>query len=261
MSYPKDAPTYIPKALFVKYLDDYMERFKIQPKYLTSVESSKYDNDNKCWSIVARDMADCTTTNFIAKFLVVASGENSANNIPVIPGLHSFPGEALHSSRYKSGKSFFGKNVLVIGCGNSGIEISYDLATHGANTTIVIRSPIHVMTKEVIRLGMTLAHHLSLNLVDNLLVMATKFIFGDLSRHGIVMPKMGPMILKSKTVRSAVIDVGTVGLIKRGIIQVQGNISNIMGNIVKFQCGDEISFDAIVFATGYKSTANAWLKV
>ena len=34
-----------------------------------------------------------------------------------------------------------------------------------------------------------------------------------------------------------------------------------MGNIVKFQRGDKISFDAIVFATGYKSTANMWLKV
>ena len=69
-------------------------------------------------------------------------------------------------------------------------------------------------------MGMTLAHHIPLNLVDNLLVMATKFVFGDLSRHGITMPKMGPMTLKSKTGRSAVIDVGTVGLIKRGIIQV-----------------------------------------
>uniref|UniRef100_A0ACD5UJY7 Uncharacterized protein n=1 Tax=Avena sativa TaxID=4498 RepID=A0ACD5UJY7_AVESA len=178
----------------------------------------------------------------------------------LIPGLDSFPGEAIHSSRYKSGKRFFGKSVLVIGSGNSGMEIAYDLATHGANTSIVIRSPIHVMTKEVIRLGMTLAHHLPLNLVDNLLIMAAKFIFGYLSRHGITMPKMGPMILKTKTGRSAVIDVGTVGLIKKGIIQVKGSISKIMGNIVKFQSGDEISFDAIVFATGYKSTANIWLK-
>uniref|UniRef100_A0ACD5ZW11 Uncharacterized protein n=1 Tax=Avena sativa TaxID=4498 RepID=A0ACD5ZW11_AVESA len=260
MSYPADAPTYIPKSLFVKYLDDYIERFNIQPKYLTSVESSAYDNDKKCWSIVAHDMVGCITINFIAKFLVVASGENSAENIPVIPGLHSFPGEAIHSSRYKSGKSFSGKSVLVIGSGNSGMEIAYDLATHGANTSIVIRSPIHVMTKALIRLGMTLAHRVPLNLVDNLLVAAANFVFGDLSRHGITMPKVGPMILKSKTGRSAVIDVGTVGLIKQGIIQVRGSISKIMGNIVKFQCGEEISFDAIVFATGYKSTANMWLE-
>ena len=149
---------------------------------------------------------------------------------------------------------------------------------------------IHIMTKELIRLGMTLAHHLPLNLVDNRLVMVANLIFGDLSRYGIRRPKMGPMILKSKTGRSAVIDVGTVGLIKKGIIkvsisltwhkfhnrcclhmpsyqysihllQVQGSISKIMGDIVEFQCSKKISFDAIVFATGYKSTANIWLKV
>ncbi|XP_044321122.1 probable indole-3-pyruvate monooxygenase YUCCA11 [Triticum aestivum] len=157
-------------------------------------------------------------------------------------------------------KSYSGMNVLVVGSGNSGMEIAYDLATHGANTSIVIRSPIHVMTKELIRLGMTLARRLPLNLVDNLLVMAANFIFGDLSRYGIRRPKVGPMILKLETGRSAVIDVGTVGLIKKGIIKVKESISEIMGDIVEFQCGRKISFDAIVFATGYKSTTNIWLK-
>ncbi|KAI4973645.1 hypothetical protein ZWY2020_041426 [Hordeum vulgare] len=260
MSYPVDAPTYIPKTMFVKYLDDYVERFNIQPKYLTSVESSTYDNDEKCWSIVIHDMAKSTIVKFTAKFLVVASGENSAENIPMIPGLQSFLGDVMHSSRYKSGKNYSGMNVLVVGSGNSGMEIAYDLATHGCNTSIVIRSPIHVMTKELIRLGMTLVHRLPLNLVDNLLLMAAKLIFGDLSRHGITTPKMVPMILKSKTGRSAVIDVGTVGLIKKGIIKVHGSISKIMGDMVEFQCSKKISFDMIVFATGYKSTANIWLK-
>ncbi|XP_037489924.1 probable indole-3-pyruvate monooxygenase YUCCA10 [Triticum dicoccoides] len=157
-------------------------------------------------------------------------------------------------------KSYSDMNVLVVGSGNSGMEIAYDLAAHGANTSIVIRSPIHVMTKELIRLGMRLALRLPLNLVDNLLVMAANFIFGDLSRYGIRRPKVGPMILKSETGRSAVIDVGTVGLIKKGIIKVQGSISEIMDDIVVFQCGKKISFDAIVFATGYKSTTNIWLK-
>ncbi|XP_044321123.1 probable indole-3-pyruvate monooxygenase YUCCA11 [Triticum aestivum] len=156
-------------------------------------------------------------------------------------------------------KSYSGMNVLVVGSGNSGMEIAYDLATHGANTSIIIRSPIHIMTKEIIRLGMTLARRLPLNLVDNLLVMAANFIFGDLSRYGIRRPKVGPMIHKSETGRSAVIDVGTVGLIKKGIIKVHGSISKSMGDIVEFQCGKKISFDAIVFATGYKSTTNIWL--
>jgi indole-3-pyruvate monooxygenase len=67
---------------------------------------------------------------------------------------------------------------------------------------------------------MTLAQHVPLNIVDNLLVRAAKLRFGDLSSHGITMPKIGPMTLKSKTGRSAVIDVGTVGLIKKGKIGV-----------------------------------------
>ena len=40
-----------------------------------------------------------------------------------------------------------------------------------------------------------------------------------------------------------------------------GNISNIKGGIVEFENMNERTFDAIVFATGYKSTANKWLKV
>ncbi|VAI69629.1 unnamed protein product [Triticum turgidum subsp. durum] len=240
MSYTLDAPTYIPRTLFVKYLDDYVERFNIQPKYLTSVESSTFDNDEKCWSIVAHDMAKSTIVRFTAKFLVVASGANSAEDIPMIPGLQSFPGDVIHSSSYKSGKNYSGMNVLVVGSGNSGMEIAYDLAAHGAYTSIVIRSPIHVMTMELIRLGMTLSPRLPLNLVANLLVMEANLIFGDLLMHGIRRPKMGPMILKSETGRSVVIDVGTVGLIKKGIIKVQGSISKIMGDIVEFQCSNKI---------------------
>jgi hypothetical protein len=58
------------------------------------------------------------------------------------------------------------------------------------------------------------------NVVDDLLVRLSNFIFGDLSRHGIVRPKIGPLLLKARTGRSAVIDVGTVGLIKKGVIKV-----------------------------------------
>jgi hypothetical protein len=43
--------------------------------------------------------------------------------------------------------------------------------------------------------------------------------------------------------------------------QVFGNISKIKGNTVEFEGGKENAFDAIVFATGYKSTAYTWLKV
>ncbi|XBI43259.1 hypothetical protein VPH35_108051 [Triticum aestivum] len=237
--------SYIPKNTFIKYVDDYIECFTIHPRYLTVVESSTYDFNGKYWSIMARDMAKCKIVNYRAKFLVVANGENSVENIPVVPGLKNFPGVAIHSSCYKSGIDYSGKNVLVIGSGNSGMEIAYDLASHGANTSIVIRSPIHVMTKELIRLGMTLVHYLSLKMIDGFLLMMANAVFGDLS---------------SRKRRSAVIDVGTIGLTKKDKIKVHGRITKIKGKTIEFEGGKEASFDAIVFATGYKSTTNSWLK-
>jgi indole-3-pyruvate monooxygenase len=56
-------------------------------------------------------------------------------------------------------------------------------------------------------------------------------VFGDLTRHGITRPKKGPFVIKSETGRSAVIDVGTVGLIKKGKIKV--SISLFIINILE----------------------------
>ncbi|BAT13140.1 probable indole-3-pyruvate monooxygenase YUCCA10 [Oryza sativa Japonica Group] len=262
MAYPVGTPTYIPRDMFVEYLDSYTDQFGIRPRYHTAIESAIYDGGKNRWAVLARDTDTSVVTRLTAQFLVVATGENSAASIPPVPGLTRFEGEAIHSSAYKSGRAYTGKNVLVVGAGNSGMEIAYDLATHGAHTSIVVRSPIHIMTKELIRFGMTVVQNLGLTVTtaDSLLVMAANFYFGDLSKHGITRPKIGPLLLKSQTGRSAVIDVGTARLIKGGVIKVFQGISKIKTNSIEFHGGKQIPFDAIVFATGYKSTVNTWLK-
>jgi indole-3-pyruvate monooxygenase len=78
---------------------------------------------------------------------------------------------------------------------------------------------------------MTLVQHVPVTIVDCLLVNIANFIFGDLSRYGIVRPKPGPLALKSKTGRSSVVDVGTAGLIKKGIIKVR--IYTIPSKLIK----------------------------
>uniref|UniRef100_I1QYH8 indole-3-pyruvate monooxygenase n=1 Tax=Oryza glaberrima TaxID=4538 RepID=I1QYH8_ORYGL len=222
MAYPAGTPTYVPRDMFVEYLDSYADQFGIRPRYHTAIESAIHDRGKNQWVVLVRDMDTSVVARLATQFLVVAAGENSAASIPPIPGLSRFEGEAIHSSAYKSGRAYTGKSVLVVGAGNSGMEIAYDLATHGAHTSIVVRSPVHIMTKELIWYGMTMVQNLGLNVttVDSLLVMAANFYFGDLSKHGIMRPKMGPLLLKSQTGRSAVIDVGTARLIKGGVIKV-----------------------------------------
>uniref|UniRef100_A0ACD5YN54 Uncharacterized protein n=1 Tax=Avena sativa TaxID=4498 RepID=A0ACD5YN54_AVESA len=105
--------------------------------------------------------------------------------------------------------------VLIVGAGPAGLATAACL-THLSIPYVIVEREDCSASLWRNRAYDRLKLHLSKEFLDNILVMQAKFIFGDLSRHGITMPKMGPMILKSKTGRSVVIDVGTVGLIKKG---------------------------------------------
>ena len=76
----------------------------------------------------------------------MATGENVEPVVAEIEGIHSFKGQVMHSSEYRSGKAFKGKKVLVVGCGNSGIEVSLDLANHNVHTSIVVRDSVRNYT-------------------------------------------------------------------------------------------------------------------
>lgn len=108
-----------------------------------SVEKAWLEEDGeKRWRVEARNIETGEMEVYAAEFLVVASGENSVGHVPEVAGLNTFAGEIVHSSKYKSGRAFEGKDVLVVGCGNSGMEIAFDLSNYGARPSIVIRSPV-----------------------------------------------------------------------------------------------------------------------
>ncbi|KAL8152084.1 hypothetical protein V2J09_021892 [Rumex salicifolius] len=261
------APTYIPKNEFIKYLDDYVAKFNINPHYNRFVYSVSYDRVERKWKTEARDMISNNIEVYLSKFLVIASGDNDEGYIPKIPGIEKFNGEVVHSNAYKSGLRYHARDVLVVGCGNSGMEIAYDLSNYGANTSLVIRNPFHVTTRGIIRLGMTLLQYLPVSMVDPMVQLISRIWYGDLSNYGIRTPKLGPFHSKAAYGRSPVIDVGTIDRIKAGIIKVEFMINKVVPGISKikskrvvFDNGLEENFDAIIFATGYKVMTRQWLK-
>lgn len=142
MPYPKNTPTFVPKKDFIRYLDNYVSHFQVSPLLNRQVESSFYDDNISKWSVVVRNSLTGAYEVYFGKFLVVATGENSHGYIPPVNGLDNFVGKVIHSSQYDNGKSYTRKNVLVVGAGNSGMEIAYDLSNWGANTSVVVRSPV-----------------------------------------------------------------------------------------------------------------------
>ncbi|KAL7116678.1 hypothetical protein ACP275_03G019400 [Erythranthe tilingii] len=261
MPFPSNAPTYIPRKDFIRYLDDYVSYFNVSPFYNRTVESASFDHSRRSWVVMAKNEVLGTMEKYIAKFLVVATGENSEGYIPQnIPGLDLFNGEVMHSSKYENGKKFEKRKVLVVGSGNSGMEIAFDLSNWGARTSVVVRSPVHVLSEELVKLGMVLLKHLNVGLVDTIVLLLSKLKFGNLSQYGIQTPNKGPFYLKRATGRSPVIDVGTIAKIRAREIDVLPSIKNVHGDNVSFTNGVTESYDAIVFATGYKSTVRKWLK-
>ncbi|XP_012854405.1 PREDICTED: probable indole-3-pyruvate monooxygenase YUCCA11 [Erythranthe guttata] len=119
---------------------------------------------------------------------------------------------------------------------------------------------VHVLSEELVKLGMVLLKHLNVDLVDTIVLLLSKLKFGNLSQYGIQTPNKGPFYLKRATGRSPVIDVGTIAKIRAREIDVLPSIENVHGDNVSFTNGVTESYDAIVFATGYKSTVRKWLK-
>ncbi|XP_076938272.1 putative indole-3-pyruvate monooxygenase YUCCA10 [Bidens hawaiensis] len=260
MAFPLSAPTFVPKNMFVQYLQNYVYYFTVDPLYQRSVESARYDRSTQKWVVTAKNSVLGLVEEYVGEFLVVATGENSEGYIPNIYGLENFKGLVIHSSEYENGKKFGDEKVLVVAAGNSGMEIAYDLCNWGAQTSIVIRSPIHVLTKELVQLGMYLLKYISCTFIDKMVLTLSKLLYGDLDRYGIQRPRKGPFSLKKDTGRSPVIDVGTISKIKAGEIEVMPTIKDIKDDQIKFTNGQEKQYDAIVFATGFKSTVRKWLK-
>ncbi|XP_040375800.1 probable indole-3-pyruvate monooxygenase YUCCA10 isoform X2 [Oryza brachyantha] len=255
------APAYLPRADFLRYLDAYAARFAVRTRLRREVRSARYDAARGRWAVDAVDLATGAAERYSARHLVAAAGENDEKVVPEVPGMDTFPGKVLHAVDYRSAEGFKGKSVLVVGSGNSGMEIAYDLAVAGATTSIVIRSELHLVSKEVWNVAMTLYRYLPAWAIDKVVLLMCAVVFGDTARYGLRRPAIGPFTAKLTTPAYPVVDVGTYAKIRSGEIRVlQAGLKSVRGSDVEFADGQRHAFDAVIFATGYRSTTNQWLK-
>ncbi|XP_030448272.2 indole-3-pyruvate monooxygenase YUCCA2 [Syzygium oleosum] len=264
MPFPKDFPTYPTKQQFVAYLDSYTERFNLRLVFNQTVTRAEFDQSSQCWRVKSSGLKE-EETEYSSRWLIVATGENAKELVPQFEGMSDFGGPILHTSSYKSGEMFCGKRVLVIGCGNSGMEVSLDLCNFNACPSLAVRDSVHVLPQEMLGrstfgLSMWLLKWLPISLVDRFLLLMSYFILGDTASYGLNRPKVGPLQLKSMSGKTPVLDVGTLAKIKSGHIKVFHGIKRMRRHAVEFVDGKSETFDAIILATGYRSNVPSWLK-
>ncbi|XP_076908535.1 indole-3-pyruvate monooxygenase YUCCA6-like [Bidens hawaiensis] len=264
MPCPKNFPTYPDKQQFIDYLEAYAKRFSINPVFDSSVERAEFDESIGMWRVKSVGMKG-EETEYVSRWLVVATGENAEAVVPEITGIGEFCGEVKHTSEYESGSIYNGKKVLVVGCGNSGMEVCLDLCNHNAKPSLVVRDAVHVLPRDMLGkstfgLSMWMLKWLPVRLVDRFLLFVSWLILGNTARFGLDRPTVGPLELKNISGKTPVLDVGALAKIKSGDIKIYPSIQQIEDHSVQFLNGETEIFDAIILATGYKSNVPSWLK-
>ncbi|CAG8756037.1 10302_t:CDS:2, partial [Dentiscutata erythropus] len=130
---PTDWPTYMNHFLVEKYIDMYAEHFNLLPhiKFNTTVLKVSILPDKR-WKVKYIIQSENNEKEEIFDFVMVCSGHHRKPKWPEFKGMNLFKGEQLHSYKYKRAIDFENKRVLIVGCGNSAMDIAVEL-THSAS--------------------------------------------------------------------------------------------------------------------------------
>jgi hypothetical protein len=147
MPFPPTFPTYIPKDKLAGWFESYADSMEINYWTDTGFSDATYDRQAGRWA-VELDLKSGKSRTMHPRHIVMATGASGVANMPEIPGLDNFGGTVVHSSAYDNGADWSGRKVLVFGTGTSGHDIAQDLYSHGAEVTMVQRSPTMVLNVE-----------------------------------------------------------------------------------------------------------------
>jgi cyclohexanone monooxygenase len=129
---------YAPQPEILAYANHVADRFRIRDnfKFETAVIAAAFQDTDKSWR-VKTDRGDHVS----ARFLIMATGNLSAANMPNIPGSDEFKGATYHTGAWPhDGVDFSGKRVAVIGTGSSGIQSIPFIAQQAAHLTVFQRT-------------------------------------------------------------------------------------------------------------------------
>jgi cation diffusion facilitator CzcD-associated flavoprotein CzcO len=250
LPFPANYPRYVPRHLMVEYLQAYAAHFGLQPRFGEAVCSVRREAED--WIV------ETNSLSVHSPFVVVAAGYNAEPVMPSVPGIGKFKGKAIHSADYPNAAPFAGQSVLVIGMGNTGAEIALDLAESGAHPTISLRNGVHIVPRDFFGIPIQLVAMLATKMLplranDALFPLILDLYLGNLKKFGIKRPSTGILQQIAKSSKIPVLDIGTARKIAQGAIKVMPGIAEITENGVTFNGGQSETFDAIIFATGYRA--------
>ncbi|MBE3000059.1 NAD(P)-binding domain-containing protein [Nocardiopsis sp. HNM0947] len=243
---PAHWPDYPSADRIAGYLGDYAERFGLGPhiRYGSTVTSVERGTDG--WQV--RSSSGTETVDAV----VVANGHNWDPRWPApYPGADTFTGTQVHAHEYRDPELFRGRRVLVVGMGNSAMDIAVD-ASHVTDGPALLsaRRGAHIVPKYLFgrpsdATGGALAV-LPWRVRQGVAQTMLRLAVGRPQDYGLPEPA-GGLFQNHPTISDTVHH-----RLTHGGIEPRPGIERFDGSKVVFTDGTADEVDVVVWATGYR---------
>lgn len=229
--------------------DHDLDQYVITGKDVTEAYPVETDEGQR-WVVKTSDGAEV-----LYRGVVWACGLQRTPYLPAISGLENFEGEVLHSNKYKRIEQVVGKRVLVIGAGNSGVDIACDAAIAGKMAHLSVRRGYHFFPK--LLFGQPIMQLLSRTgkvpqavtplseLTEAEAMQLALESVGDLTSFGLQKPD------HEVGATHYIMNDQVLYQIAHGHLQAHQDIESISEKTVQFVDGTTAEVDLIICATGY----------
>jgi cation diffusion facilitator CzcD-associated flavoprotein CzcO len=245
---PLGAGRWPTKDDMVSYFDRYVRRQNIALQL--GCEVSRVDVVAGKWQV------ETASGPIRASAVVLATGNYRTPTVPPWPGVNSFDGELVHSGDFRNAWPYRGRDVLVVGPGNSGADISVQLADAGArHVWLAVRTPPHLVRRAMGPIPsdvfLELFARVPAGTVDPVVGRLNRLLWGDLSSLGFGTPPMGLKATVEQRGRIPTLADELVDRVRAGRVKVVGAVSAIENGCVLLADGASVAPDVIIAATGF----------
>jgi cation diffusion facilitator CzcD-associated flavoprotein CzcO len=141
---PRWSRLFAPSDEIRRYIEHLADHYDLRGsiRFGAEVTGLDFDEDAGVWTASVRGAAAVR-----GRTVVVASGPLSDSKLPDIPGLDSYAGRTILSSRWDRDYDVRGKHVAVIGTGASAVQIIPELVKTAASVKVFQRTPGWVLPR------------------------------------------------------------------------------------------------------------------
>lgn len=254
---PEGYPDYPDHFQMAAYFDEVVERYNLRERiqFGTEVVSVAPAEDSAGeWDVTVEGPAGRSTDRYSA--VMVANGHHwdARWPEPAFPGAEEFEGEQLHAHEYREPDILPGKRVVVLGIGNSGVDIAVEASRIADKTFVATRRgawiiPKYLNGKPIDEMATPLTGSAPIPIQRAVLSRALKVAVGDPTTYGLPKPDH-KLLAAHPTVSSEFLP-----RLGHGDITAKPNIQAFTGGkTVRFVDGTEEEIDLVVYCTGYKIT-------